>query len=1514
MNCKNNKPVFYTRIYAITLVMNLFIMHTTYAQNTGLNFQGVARNPSGVILASQNISLRFSVLNTSASGTAEYIETRIVATNGQGVFSLVIGDGVTSASVQLGSYASINWKILPKFLKVELDPNAGNNFFTMGVTQLQTVPYSNYSQYAASAGSIDATNILGLIPVARGGTGVSDLSTLKSILELENVNNTLDINKPISLATQNSLNNKLAISDSLIVYITPTQLKNSSIDTTYLSNRINLKIEKADLNDRLILKENASNKSTAVDLGGANSSDDLFPTQKAIKTYIDTNSLAIQNILNNKLAIADSLIVYITPTQLKNSSIDTTYLSNRINLKVDNADLNAILGLKENVSNKSSAIDLGGANASDDLYPSQKAVKTYIVANASAGSIADGGITSIKLADGAIIDSKVNFTSPNLGTPMVLIGTNITGTALGLSIGGNAGTATNANYATNAGNASTVTTNANLSGVVTSVGNLTSIADGVINNAMLSGNIAASKLVGNDISNVGTITTGTWSGTLIAVDKGGTGVSSTTANFVFAGPSSQNGAPSFRNLTSSDIPPNLTGYIQSAPSGTQSATINISGSLIADGIKMYAGDNSLLNLSVGVDALESITTGRSNSAIGRDALKYNQNGSYNNAFGIRALYWNVSGINNSAFGSFTLADNYGGNYNSAFGTRALQKNYSSSNNAFGSNSLYANLSGYSNNAFGTNTLSNNTTGINNSAFGDQSMLYNSTGSANSAFGAGAMLNNTFSNYNSAFGAAALYSNTLGSTNSAFGNKSLYATTNGYDNTAMGSQSAYSNTEGIGNTSVGLTSLYNTTIGNGNSAFGKNALNTNVSGNYNLAIGFGADVDAGAYTNAIAIGYNAIVNSSNKIQLGNSNISSVNTSGAITAGSIQNTPIGNLTPQSGNFTTLGTLNNLSVNSLLIGKDPNNIVTNTVMGVSSMFSNSTGANNSAFGYQTLKDNTLGGHNIALGYIALYKNTEGNTNTGVGSYALNGSTIGSGNTAIGANAGTNLRTGSYNTYLGSFTNNTGIGDITNATAIGYNASVNNSNTIQLGNTSVINVNTSGSITAGSIQNTPIGNTTRSSGAFSTLSSATDLTVNGIKIGLGAGNDYSNSVFGYNALASNTTGVGNVAIGQSALNLNTIGTDNIAIGRGGLQLNTNGYNNVSLGGYSLNHNTSGIQNVAMGSHALETNITGSNNVAIGTAALLLNTEGSQNIAMGLSALADNTTGIENIAIGTYGLKLNTTGNDNIAIGAYSLNDNTIGSQNIAIGYSSLPDNTLGSNNIAIGYQALMKTIGASYYNIAIGYSTLYNSLSTIGNTSVGDESMLNNSIGNSNTALGYRAGNSIISGSNNIVIGNSAATSNGTVSNEIVLGNTNNNIIRSQVTSITSLSDKRDKKNIQDLTIGLDFIKSIKPRVFNWDKREWYKNRISDGTKMEDHFTAGFIAQELDSAQNNFNADWLKLVYKSSNERWEATYGNLLPVMVKAIQEQQIIIDDQRQRLEIQRSKLEALEKLVQQIIQAK
>jgi hypothetical protein len=181
------------------------VMINAQAQ-TGLNFQGVARTTNNVILASQQITLRLSILQSSSTGTADYVETREVFTNAQGLFTAVIGD--QGAISTLGNFTMINWKLSPKFLKIEMDPAAGTNFITMGTTQFQYVAYAQFAK------SVDAENIVGVVPVARGGTGATNLTALKSSLALDKLNNTTDLLKPISTLTQTALDLKLNAADT----------------------------------------------------------------------------------------------------------------------------------------------------------------------------------------------------------------------------------------------------------------------------------------------------------------------------------------------------------------------------------------------------------------------------------------------------------------------------------------------------------------------------------------------------------------------------------------------------------------------------------------------------------------------------------------------------------------------------------------------------------------------------------------------------------------------------------------------------------------------------------------------------------------------------------------------------------------------------------------------------------------------------------------------------------------------------------------------------------------------------------------------------------------------------------------------------------------------------------------------------------------------------------------------------------------------------------------------------
>jgi hypothetical protein len=130
-------------------------------------------------------------------------------------------------------------------------------------------------------------------------------------------------------------------------------------------------------------------------------------------------------------------------------------------------------------------------------------------------------------------------------------------------------------------------------------------------------------------------------------------------------------------------------------------------------------------------------------------------------------------------------------------------------------------------------------------------------------------------------------------------------------------------------------------------------------------------------------------------------------------------------------------------------------------------------------------------------------------------------------------------------------------------------------------------------------------------------------------------------------------------------------------------------------------------------------------------------------------------------------------------------------------------------------------------------------------------------------------------VAIGFNAQPAIPTASNSVTLGNASITQIRAAVTTITSISDARDKTDIVALPIGLSFINALNPVKFTWQMRE--PNEVKDGTSE-----AGFIAQELQEVQEQFGAkDYLDLVYDVNLERLEASPGKLLPVLVNAIKE---------------------------------
>jgi trimeric autotransporter adhesin len=233
-------------------------------------------------------------------------------------------------------------------------------------------------------------------------------------------------------------------------------------------------------------------------------------------------------------------------------------------------------------------------------------------------------------------------------------------------------------------------------------------------------------------------------------------------------------------------------------------------------------------------------------------------------------------------------------------------------------------------------------------------------------------------------------------------------------------------------------------------------------------------------------------------------------------------------------------------------------------------------------------------------------------------------------------------------------------------------------------------------------------------------------------------------------------------------------------------------------------------------------------------------------------------------------TGNSNTAIGALTLRSNTTATNNTAVGHNSSVHNTTGVNNTSIGYSSLLGQSGLTTGsgNTAIGMQVLNQITTGSTNTGLGTSAGFSITTGTTNTCLGAQAAVLLTTGSNNIAIGHDSQVATPTTSNSITLGNGSNTILRCAVTSITSLSDARDKTNIEESTYGLELVKSLKPVTFEWDTRDGVKKGVKD---------LGFIAQDLKELDN----EHLGLVYSENPEKLEASYGRLIPVLAQAIKD---------------------------------
>ena len=145
--------------FLIGIVLSITILNSQVAPPQAFSFKANIKDKYGLPVLFKKINLRMTILEGGINGTVVYSEYFTPTTDLYSQVDVQIGRGTVLPGY--GIFHSIDWSSDEYFLKIEVDAKGGTNYQLLSVTQLLSVPYALYAGKAGNAFSGNYSEIIG---------------------------------------------------------------------------------------------------------------------------------------------------------------------------------------------------------------------------------------------------------------------------------------------------------------------------------------------------------------------------------------------------------------------------------------------------------------------------------------------------------------------------------------------------------------------------------------------------------------------------------------------------------------------------------------------------------------------------------------------------------------------------------------------------------------------------------------------------------------------------------------------------------------------------------------------------------------------------------------------------------------------------------------------------------------------------------------------------------------------------------------------------------------------------------------------------------------------------------------------------------------------------------------------------------------------------------------------------------------------------------------------------------